>query len=243
MLLAIDIGNTNITFGLFKNNCLKKKFNIPSKEYSYIKLKKELNNSKINGACICSVVPKTTKEVAFDLKKYLLIKPKIIGKNLKLNIKNLTRFPKQVGADRLVNAYYGINFYKTPLIVIDFGTAITFDCISKNNAYLGGLILPGLEISLDALHKKTALLPKIKLGKPKEIIGRDTFNSINSGIIYGFCCLTQGLVKKLKSKLGSNTKIIATGGAIRFFSKYCKFFDTIDEDLTIKSLNLIYSNK
>jgi type III pantothenate kinase len=155
-------------------------------------------------------------------------------------IKNLYRKPYQVGQDRLVNAYAGLKLYGAPLIVVDFGTAVTFDVVSRNNEYLGGMILPGLGISLDVLADRAALLPNIKLDKPKEFIGRDTKNSMLSGIVYGFAALTDYLAARIKNKIGKNAKVIGTGGDIGLASKYCEGINKIDKDLIQKGLNLIY---
>lgn len=239
MLLTIDIGNTNINFGIFQGNKIKKRFIIPTRGYSLKKLNKKLGKINIESAVICSVVPKATKVLAKDLKNFLGKPPYIIGKDTKVPIKNLYRKPKQVGADRLVNAYAGVRLYGSPLIVVDFGTAITFDIISKNKQYLGGIILPGLKISLDALFQRTALLPKIHLGKPKELIGRDTKESMLSGIVYGVAALVDDLSDRIKKKVGGEALVIGTGGDINLISGYCKKFDKIDKDLTLKGLNLI----
>ncbi|MFZ2602788.1 MAG: type III pantothenate kinase, partial [Candidatus Omnitrophota bacterium] len=150
--------------------------------------------------------------------------------------------PSQVGQDRLVNAYAGLTLYGAPLVVVDFGTAITFDVISKNGAYLGGMILPGLRISLAALSQQTALLPLVKLCNPKELIGRDTKYSILSGIIYGYAALTDGMIGKIKRKIGKNALVISTGGNANLVSKYCTEITKIDGDLTLMGLNFIYRN-
>ena len=242
MLLAIDIGNTNISLGLFKGKRLLSRYCIPTKQRSYLaKLKKIFNKHKIDDAIVCSVVPKSTTIIKKELNKLLGKKPIIIGKDIIVPVKNLYRRPKQVGQDRLVNAYAGVMLYGAPLIVVDFGTAITFDVISKHKEYLGGMILPGLDISLEILAERTALLPKIKLNKPKEFIGRDTRNSMLSGIIHGFAALTDDLTKRIKDKIGKNAKAIGTGGNIGLIDKYCKRIDKIDKDLTLKGLNLIYN--
>jgi len=240
MLLTIDIGNTNISFGISKFNKLIKRFDIPTKYYSLQKLKRILDKVNIDDIIICSVVPKSTIILAKDLKKLWGKKSIIIGKDIIVPIKNFYRKPKQVGQDRLVNAYAGVALYAAPLVVVDFGTAITFDVISKNKEYLGGMILPGLQISLDCLSERTALLPKIRLNKPKEFIGRDTKNSMLSGVIYGFATLTDNLVMRIKDKVGKTAKVIGTGGNINLISRYCKQFDKIDRDLTLKGLNFIY---
>ena len=241
MPLAIDIGNTNIDFGIFRGTKIIKKFFIPTDTYRLKAIKNKLTHFNIDNLIICSVVPKATKVLEKDLKRLLGIRPYIIGKDIKVPIKNLYRRPRQVGQDRLVNAYAGVRLYGAPLIVIDFGTAITFDVISRNKEYLGGMILPGLEISLDALFQRTALLPKIKLNKPKEFIGRDTKDSILSGVVYGFAALTDDLAERIKNKIGKSAKVIGTGGNISLIGKYCKQIDKIDKDLTLKGLNLIYN--
>ncbi len=241
MLLTIDIGNTNISFGIFKGNRIINRFNITTKDYSLQELKNDLARLNIDDAIICSVVPNASKILDKDLKKLLKWRPYIIGKDIKVPIKNLYRKPKQVGQDRLVNAYAGITLYGSPLIVVDFGTATTFDAVSKNQEYLGGMILPGLGISLIALNQHTALLPKIKLNKPKEFIGRDTKNSMLSGIVYGFAMLTDNLAIMIKDKIGRSALVIGTGGYINLIRTYCKGFDKIDNDLTLKGLNLIYN--
>jgi len=244
MLLTIDIGNTNISLGLFRKSSLVRRYQIPTKNKKYFPfLKKIICKNEIGDAIICSVVPSASKILERDLNRLLEKRILIIGKDIIVPIRNLYRKPKQVGSDRLVNAYAGFKLYGSPLIVVDFGTAITFDVVSKNKEYLGGMILPGLEISLDALATKTALLPKVKLEKPKELIGRDTRNSMLSGIVYGFAAFTDCLVKRLKSKLGINTKVIGTGGNISLISKYCKQIDKIDIDLALKGLSLIYNNR
>ena len=240
MLLAIDIGNTNINCGIFEDNRLLKRFCIPTRNYAVAHLSRSLREIAISDSIICSVVPKATHVLKSDLKRLLHKEPFVLGKNVKVSIENLYRKPKQVGQDRLVNACAGIAFYGVPLIIVDFGTAITFDAISKNEEYLGGMILPGIGISLDALTEQTALLPKIKLDRPKEFIGRDTRNSMLSGVVYGFAVLTDNLTERLKEQIGRKAKVIGTGGNIDLIKKYCKRIDRVDKDLALKGLNLIY---
>ena len=243
MLLAIDIGNTNISFGIFKGNLIIKTFDIPSKQYSLNKFRKKCKKTgclKIANILICSVVPKLTNVVTKDLAGFFGKRPYEVGKDVRVPIKNRYRKPSQVGQDRLVNAYAGAKLYGLPLVVVDFGTAITFDVISKNNAYEGGLILPGIGISIDALNQRTALLPKINLKTPKEFIGKDTASSILSGIVYGFAAMTKQLNTELKKRLGRKTRIIATGGNARLMRKYCSNINQIDNLLTLKGINLIY---
>ncbi|MDD5729662.1 MAG: type III pantothenate kinase [Candidatus Omnitrophica bacterium] len=243
MLLAIDIGNTSITVGLFKNNVLKKRYRIPTKTSGYFNaLKKIFAANRIDAAILCSVVPESTKRLAKELKKFLNKETLIVGKDLTVPVKNLYRLPKQVGQDRLVNAYAAVKLYGSPAVIIDFGTAITFDGVSKKGEYLGGMILPGIEISLDALWQKTALLPKVKLEKPREFIGRDTKESILSGLVHGFAALTDGMARRMKKEIGKNCLVIGTGGNISFISKFLNELNHKDIDLTLKGLNLIYQN-
>ncbi len=241
-LLAVDIGNTNINLGFFAGGILRKRFIFSSKKSDYRKLLGKIFKScKIDKVIICSVVPETTRVFEKALLVFLKDKPIILGKNIKVPIINKYDFPRQVGQDRLVNAYAALCLYGHPAIVVDFGTAITFDVVSKKSEYLGGLILPGLGISLEGLTQKTALLPKVKIRPPKGLIGKSTADSMLSGMVYGFALMTDGLINKLRAVLKNQPKIIGTGGNIDFIAKYCHEFKHIDKDLTLKGLNLIYS--
>lgn len=242
MLLAIDIGNTNINFGLFNKAKLIRKFSIPTISLSSRCLKNRLKGVKVSDAIACSVVPAANKVLFRTLKECGLPKPILVGKDVLVPVKNLYRRPMQVGQDRLVNALAGISLFGAPLIAIDFGTAVTFDIVSKKGAYLGGVILPGLGISLTALSEHTALLPDIKLSEPKELIGGDTKSSMLSGIINGFASLTDGLIDKLRRKIGKNAPVIATGGNVALISRYCKKINNVDPDLTLKGLRLLYES-
>lgn len=243
MLLAIDIGNTNINFGIFRSGRIIKRFFIPTKGYNPRSIKNKLDKADINDVIVCSVVPAATQKLKTALNRLLKKRPIIIGKDIKVPLKNLYRKPREVGQDRLVNAFAGITLYGAPLIAVDFGTAVTFDIVSADKAYLGGMILPGLKVSLDCLAKRTALLPQIRLKKPGEFIGRDTKSSMLSGIVYGFASLTDALVARIKDKTGPRAKVIGTGGDIGLIGRYCKQLDKIDRDLTLKGLNLIYNHR
>ncbi|MDD2703169.1 MAG: type III pantothenate kinase [Candidatus Omnitrophica bacterium] len=241
MMLVVDIGNTNINFGLFRGKKLESRFIIPAQDYSRNELKERAGGIKIDNAVVCSVVPKATAAVAGDLRILSGKRPLVIGEDLIVPVKNLYRTPELVGQDRLVNAYAGIILYGTPLIVVDFGTAVTFDVVSKKGEYLGGMILPGLRISLDALVCKTALLPDIQLGKPREFIGRDTRNSMLSGLVYGFAALTDDLAGRIKRDIGAGARVVVTGGDAAFLSAYCDTAIALDKDLTLKGLYLLGS--
>lgn len=241
MLLAIDVGNTNINLGIFKAGSLLKRYIIPTNSRDYGPyLRKIYATNKIKDAVICSVVSEATDRFSKSILRLGSKRPYIIGKDLKVAIKNLYKNKKQLGMDRLVNAYAAVRFYGAPLIIVDFGTAITFDVVSKKKEYLGGMILPGLGISLEALWQKTALLPRVKLGKPKDFIGKDTKTGILSGLLYGFGSLTDDLSERIKKVIGRSAKVIITGGNTDLIKGFCRGIDAVNKDLTLKGINLIY---
>lgn len=216
---------------------------IPTARYTRRRLAAVLGKIAISDSIVCSVVPAKTITLKKDLRRLLSRSPYIIGKEIRVPVKNLYRQPKQVGQDRLVNAFAAAVLYGAPCIIVDSGTAVTFDVISGRREYLGGLILPGISMSLDALYERTALLPRIKPGQPKEFIGRDTKNSILSGIVYGFAGFTDALIAGIKKKTGGRAKVIGTGGHIELIRRYCRRLDIIDRYLTLKGLNLLYQYK
>jgi type III pantothenate kinase len=254
-LLAIDIGNTNITAGIFKGAKLLGKAKIPTHAYSsYTRRIKALINVIHNRsraplrvpygyeieAVISSVVPLALARLVVELRRMSgTVKITIIGRDLKVPVRNMYRVKNEVGHDRLVNAFAAKAIYGTPAVIIDFGTAITFDIISKRGDYLGGLILPGIELSLSGLYRNTALLPRVELKTASSIIGKDTVNSMRGGILFGFGAMCDGLVAQYKKILGRSTKIIATGGNSPLIKRYAKSIKIVDEDLTLKGLRLI----
>ncbi|MFA5099951.1 MAG: type III pantothenate kinase [Candidatus Omnitrophota bacterium] len=240
MILTIDIGNTSITAGLFKGSRLLKRFSTPTLRHKFPPFLFFVAKDPVTAVIIASVVPRAADNMIKSLKSaFPRIKPVVLGENARVPIKNLYKFPKQVGQDRLINAYAAVNLYGYPAVVVDFGTAITFDVISARKEYKGGLILPGLQTSLDALSEKTALLPKVSVTKPASLVGRDTKNSMLSGIIYGYASMTDCLTKKLAHKSTKRPAIIGTGGHINLIAPYCTCFTAIDPDLTLKGLNLL----
>lgn len=246
-LLAIDIGNTNITVGLFKGKKLSGRTKILTNSYSsYIRRIRglikgsRLSNEDMDEVIISSVVPLALARLIAELRRMSAgIKITILGKDKIVPVKNLYRIKSEVGQDRLVNAFAAKILYGAPAVVVDFGTAITFDIISKKGDYLGGLILPGIELSLSSLYKKTALLPKVELKPSSSIIGRDTVNSMRGGILFGFGAMCDGLILQYKKILGKKTKVIATGGNSKLIKKYAKSIRIVDEDITLKGLLLI----
>lgn len=246
-IVTLDIGNTNITAGIFSGAKLiaKAKMRTPDSA-SYAKGLKELLNSRglsprdIEGVIISSVVPHALSKLLTSVKKVFSAKVKVVGRNINVPIKNLYRKKRQVGKDRLVNAFAARVIYGAPCVIIDFGTAVTFDIVSQKGEYLGGLIMPGVGISLGSLYEKTALLPKVELKDAPHIIGKDTVSSMRGGILFGFGAMCDGLVSRYKKILGKNMRVILTGGNARLIAKYAHSIQIIDEDLTLKGLRLIY---
>ena len=246
-LLAIDIGNTNITAGMFKGAKLLRKMKMPTNSYSsYIRKLKALIKdaglelNRLDEAVVSSVVPLALARMVVELRRMSgTIKITIIGRDIKAPIRNMYRIKSEVGQDRLVNAFAAKVLYGTPAVIVDFGTAITFDIISKRGDYLGGLILPGIDLSLSTLYRNTALLPKVELASTSSIIGKDTVNSMRGGILFGFGAMCDGLVAQYRKILGRSIKVIATGGNARLMKRYAKTIQITDEDLTLKGLQLI----
>ena len=243
MILAVDIGNTTITIGIFRRKKLILKSSLAAQKYRKFKtfleenLKKSHNAlSAIECAVICSVVPGVTPTIEKAIGSKGNIPVYVLGKNLKVPIKNLYAKPKQVGQDRLLCAYMAMKLYGAPVISIDLGTALTFDVVSKNKEYLGGIIFPGLTLSLAVLHRYTALLPEVELKQSKALIGKNAQGSMLSGITYGYGSLIDGLVEKLKKEIHGKPKIIATGGDSLFVKRYCASIDFFEPGLIFKGM-------
>ncbi len=242
MLLTVDIGNTSIHNGIFKGRTLKRVFRIST--YARNPRKEYINNIRpylheIECIIIVSVAPKVLKEIVALLRKILDRRIFIVGKDLDAGVKNLYRHPSQVGQDRLVNARAAYDLYGGESIIVDFGTAITIDIVNRKREYLGGVIAQGVEISLEALSERAALLPKMTLKKPHGILGRETLESMTSGTVYGFSSLCDGIVTRLKKRYCRDSRVIATGGMSPLIASYCETIDRIDPELTLKGLRLI----
>lgn len=245
-LLAIDIGNTNITAGIFSGAGLLGKIKVPTNAYSsYNRRLKMLLKveghalNKLDGTIISSVAPLALARLVVELHRMSISNITILGRDKIVPVKNRYTFKKEVGQDRLVNAYTAKVLYGTPAVIIDFGTAITFDTISKKGEYLGGLIMPGIELSLSSLYAKTALLPKVELKPASSIIGKSTVDSMRGGILFGFGAMCDGLAAKYNKILGKSTRVIATGGNSKLMKRYARSIQIVDEDLTLKGLQLI----
>ncbi|MCS7266115.1 MAG: type III pantothenate kinase, partial [Armatimonadetes bacterium] len=237
-LLALDIGNTNITMGLFDTENL---FPCPVSRapcFTLIgtwRIRTEIGRtseehfgmvrdflawqncqvSEIGTVVLCSVVPPVTTAIVEMAERFFGSKPLVVTGALDIGVKNAYQPPEAVGADRLVNAVAASHFYGVPCVVVDFGTATTFDAIDKNCTYLGGAIAPGITMAAEALFQRTAQLPRVALNQPKRAIGRSTVESIQSGLIFGYVGLVKELVARFKTELGEDTKVVATGGLAR----------------------------
>ena len=250
MLLAIDIGNTNITIGLFNKETLEKTWRIStsrnntSDEYGTnilnILSNKDISNKDISAIVMCSVVPPLTTTFIDLFKDYFNISPLIIGSGTKTGIKIMYDSPRDVGADRIVDAAAVLHLYKGAAIIVDLGTATVFDAITANGEYLGGAISPGIGVSAESLYKATSQLKRVELIAPKTAIGKTTTHAIQSGLILGYSELIKGMIKRFKEELDNNAKIIATGGLADIISKEVNLFDIIDHDLTLKGLQILY---
>lgn len=241
-LLAIDIGNTSVHMAIYRNGWKPYlrirtdafKNSIPQSLAAKIKKHPQMD------VVIGSVVPGVTQKLRAYFKKTVTGRVIVAGADAKVPIANRYKNPKQVGMDRLLNALAGYHLYKKALIIVDFGTAITFDVVSKKGEYLGGVIAPGIEISLEALFERTALLPKTKLKHPGTRIGRDTIESIRIGCSYGIGGLCERLIYEITQQLGRHPKVLATGGYATFMKRYCRGIQEIHPNLTMDGLRLTF---
>jgi type III pantothenate kinase len=250
MLLCIDIGNTNITLGVYQADQLAAHWRVNTDHHKMpdeygillVNLMEHLglDTGQIDGVVIASVVPPVTDILAEVSHDYFQQQPLIVGSGIKTGVSIRYDNPHEVGADRVVNAAAAYRLYGGPACIVDFGTATTFDALSNDGAYLGGAIAPGIRISAEALFARTAKLPRIDLQAPERTIGRNTSDSMRSGILYGYVGLVEGMVDRFIEELGPETIVIATGGLASFIARETDVFDHIDKWLTLKGLRIIY---
>ncbi len=249
MFIGVDIGNTNITFGFLKDGNVCEAFKVETSVFKFRKkaellVKKKLSRSLLKkGQCqcayICSVVPTLNKTIKSILKTLFGVDALIVGKDVIVPIMNRYRLLHQVGQDRLVNAYAGLKLFGGGLIIVDFGTAITFDILSSKEEYLGGLIVPGFKLMQESLHRGTALLPYVGLSKPIELIGRDTVSSIRAGIVYGVAALCDGIISRLLLKDCKGYKVIVTGGDVELVKSFASSMPHVEDHLILRGLALL----
>lgn len=250
MLLAIDIGNTNIVLGVFDNDNLVENWRVGTNAQitpdEYAMTFKDLFNfsgmefRQITGVIISTVVPPLLPVMVEMSRKYFRIEPMVVTHQIKTGIKIHYDNPKEVGADRIVNAAAAYQIYGGPVIIVDFGTATTFCAVTKDGEYLGGAITPGVKISAEALFQRASKLPRVELTKPPKVIGTDTISAMQAGIIYGYAGLVDGIVERMKKELSTQARVVATGGLAELVSSEAKSIQEIKPHLTLEGLRLLY---
>lgn len=250
MILVMDVGNTNIVLGIYKEKDLIYSWRLStskdktSDEYGIQIMQlfdfAQVKKGEITAVVISSVVPPLMNALEDMTFKYFGHKPLIVGPGVKTSMPIRYDQPREVGADRIVNAVAAYELYGGPLIVVDFGTATTYDAISEQGEYLGGAIAPGIGISTEALYTRAAKLPRIELLKPKSIIGKNTVSSMQAGIVYGFIGQTNDIIARMKKELGGKAYVVATGGWAGLVSSESKSVDVVNADLTLLGLRIIY---
>lgn len=249
MLLAIDLGNTNISLGIFDERRLKHTWRVATDvhrmpdEYglmlSNIMSLKGITQKDISRACMCSVVPPLTSVFEQTLHTYFNVSPLIVTPGIKTGVKLDVENPKEVGADRVSGVVAAFRLYGGPTIVVDFGTHAVFDAISTEGAFLGGAISPGIHMASEALFHTSSQLRRVELVSPKKAIGRDTITNIQSGLVLGYVSLVEGMIHKFTHELGKDTKVIGTGGLISMIAPHTQLFDVVNPDLTLVGLQMI----
>ena len=250
MLLVVDVGNTNTVLGLFDGEELVHDWRIRTvvdhtvDEYGMLiyNLYKtsRISSRKIRDIIISCVVPPMLNILEPLCGKYFSLKPLIVGPGVKTGMPIFYDNPKEVGADRIVNAVAGYEKYKQDLIIVDFGTATTFDYVSARGEYMGGCITPGIMISSEALFERAAKLPRVELSKPRSIVAKDTVSSMQAGIIYGYAGLVDGICERMKAEVKSNPLVVATGGLAKIVAPETRNINVVDDMLTLEGLRIIY---
>ncbi|MBI1987060.1 MAG: type III pantothenate kinase [Nitrospinae bacterium] len=250
MLLVADIGNTNSVLGVFKGEELATDWRIATRKHQtadeygilvrYLFSLSPIDFRDITDIIVSSVVPPLLPVMMEMFQRYFHVSPLVVEPGIKTGIQILVDNPREVGADRIVNAVAAYERYGGPTIVVDFGTATTFDVISRKGDYLGGVISPGITISMEALFNEAAKLPRVELVRPKNVIGKNTVHSIQSGILYGYVGLVDGTVQRIKKEMEAEAYVVATGGLAGFIAPISETIREVEPYLTLKGLRLIY---
>ena len=250
MLLALDIGNTNVTVGVFQGEQLCATWRLTSDphrmadEYAVLLMnllpRAGIEFRFISDVAICSSVPQLVLTFEELSQRYFGIKPLVVGTGIKTGVRVLYDDPRAVGADRITDAVAAFRTYGGPVIIVDCGTATVLDAVTREGDYLGGAIAPGIQVAVDALVSHTSMLRRIELVRPKQAIGRNTVNSMQSGIIYGYAGLIEGLIARFKQELDGEAKVVATGGLAGVIAEESAAFDFVDPDLTLRGLRIIH---
>jgi type III pantothenate kinase len=250
MLLTIDVGNTNIVYGLFDGTRLLHQFRVESSrgrtsdEYAVtvrqLLAMHDIGPGDVHAAILASVVPSLTEPMIDLVRSAFGHDALVVGPGIRTGMSILYENPREVGADRIVNAVAAYEKSKAGVIVVDFGTATTFDCVTPKGEYLGGVIAPGVQISADALFSRAAKLPRVEIARPPKVVGRNTLHSMQSGIVYGYVGLVDGLVERLKEELGYPCAVVATGGLARLIAPMSRTIEDVDDVLTLVGLRILY---
>jgi type III pantothenate kinase len=250
MLLAVDIGNTNITLGVFEGEEIHAFWRMASEvnkmadEYAALLINllyyQNLKMSDVNEVSLCSVVPPLTTTFVDLSERYFHTTPLVVGAGVRTGVRIRMDNPREVGADRIADAAAAHHLYKGPVIIIDLGTATTFGIVSREGDYIGGIIATGIATAAEALFSRTAQLPRVELTPPRHVIGTNTVAAIQSGIIYGYASLVEGMIARIHKELGEKALVVATGGHAGLIAKETKSIDVVNLDLTLIGLRLIY---
>ena len=250
MLLALDIGNTNITMGVFEGEALKATWRIstdPARmpdEYGLMLNQllplRGLAPDEIKAVALCSVVPPLTPTFVELCQTYYGVSPLVVGAGTRTGIRILYDSPRDVGADRIADAAAALKLYGGPAIIVDIGTFTVFDAVTKDGDYLGGAIALGISVSADALFHRASQLRRVELARPPGAIGKNTIHAIQSGLVLGYTEMVKGMVARFDAELGGGSKVIATGGLVGVIEKELDLFDAVDPDLTLTGLRLIH---
>ncbi len=250
MLLAVDIGNTETTWGLFEGDTLKARWSTATVinrsvddyriVFSNLLEDRGFSTHDISRSVMCSVVPPLSVVFEEMLKQKIGTSPLVVEAGIKTGVRIRMDNPREVGADRIVDALAAHTLYRGAVIIVDMGTATTFDTVSAEGDYLGGAIAPGLKTSIESLYTRTAVLPRIELARPEKVIGTNTISAMQSGFIFGYVELIEGMVKRIKKELGSPATVVATGGLAHIIANETDIIDTINPDLTLIGLKTVY---
>jgi type III pantothenate kinase len=250
MLLVIDVGNTNTVLGVYDREVLVDHWRIGTEKektadewgilFRDLFMFDQIDIRDFEGMIISSVVPPVLDMLQGMAEKYFHVKPLIVGPDIETGMPILYDSPAEVGADRIVNAVAAYTYYKKSVIVVDFGTATTFDYVSSKGEYMGGVIAPGIGISAEALFQRTSKLPRIEIVKPKKVVGKNTIHSMQSGIFYGYVGLVDEIVLRMKKEVKSNPKVIATGGLADLIAAESETVEEVNEFLTLEGLRIIF---
>lgn len=250
MLLVLDVGNSHIVVGLYEKEELRANWRVVTGNYrtgdelrilfTMLLNQEDVSPEDITGGCISSVVPEMNMGLQQMCRRAFGIEPVMVEPGIKTGLKLQVENPKEMGADRIVNAVAALEEHEGPLIIVDFGTATTFDIVSADGVYEGGIIVPGIQLSADALFEHCAKLPRVDIVVPSHVIGRDTVSHIRSGLTYGYADMVDGLVRRISKEANCSPKVIATGGLARVIADVSEAIDVVDPLLTLKGLRLVY---